>query len=932
MKRASLAFAFALFSCGAWAQAGSIRGTIIDAATADVLPGATVVVNGTTKGTITDFDGYYDLGGLEAGTYAIRCSFIGSESKLIEGVVVRAGQATVLNFELGQATEQIEEVVVQARAVERTEVAVLTMQRKAATVLDGISAQQISRLGDSDAAGALRRVTGISVEGGKYVYVRGLSDRYSKTVLNGAQIPGLDPNRNTVQMDIFPSSVIENMIVHKTFSPELPGDFTGGYVNIKTKDFPERFTLQFSSTLGYNPQANLRDDFLSYQGGNTDWLGIDDGTRAIPDAARVQIPTRFVNDALLTDITRSFNTIMEPEFKSSFLDQSYSFAVGNQSRLAGRVLGYNLGISYSNSYQHFDDGRVGQYSLTAAGAQTLNSELVLDKDQQGTHDVLWSALGNVNYKLSDNHKVGFTLIRNQSGSSLARYQEGKKYSDDAGLNYQTRTLQYQQRSFTAAQLKGEHLFPNLGGLHVEWLSSAAVSEQYEPDLRFFTNDYEIIGGERLYSIQQSLYPVPTRFWREMSELNFDNKLDFTLPLDLAGRAVKLKFGGALVLKERDFDESKFFFQENSNSFAGDVADYLRPENLGSPNNIFVSNSERSNQRNSYTGQSTIWGAYLMGDLPLGRLRAVVGARVEGTYIYSENKSAVTDVNNYAEAIVDEVDLLPALNLTYSLTDRMNLRAAYTRTLARPSFRELMPLAIFEFVGGYVSTGNPNLDRTLIDNIDLRWEYYPSPGEIVSLSGFYKAFHDPIERTFNTTAANPELTWSNVGLAKVMGVELEVRKSLAFFHLLRDFKVGGNFTYVFSEVSIGQEELNAKRFFDPEHPDTRVMYGQPPYIVNTYLNYTNDSIGFEANVGFNVAGRKLFAVNALGIPDIFEQPRPQLDLTLAKSFGPNISLKFTARNLLDPATEQTYDYEGREYIFGSYTLGRSFSLGFSYLVR
>ncbi len=340
----TLAFIVAFVGFG-FSQNGSITGNVIDKDRGETLIGATIIIEGTTTGTTTDFDGNYTLKGLTPGTYSIVCSFISYEPIKVTGVEVKSNTPTVINFSLREATIGLEEVVVSARAVQKTEQALLTLQRKSANVLDGISAQQISRLGDNDAAGALKRVTGISVEGGKYVYVRGLSDRYSITTLNKAEIPGLDPNRNTVQMDLFPSNIIENMVVSKTFSPELPGSFSGGYVNIVTKDFPEKFTFQLSMGMGYNSNSNLKNDFLLYKGGKTDWLAFDDGTRAMPNEAKGQIPYLYENDAKLTQITRSFSKQMAPEQVNSFLNQSYSISMGNKKELLGRDLGYLVSLT-----------------------------------------------------------------------------------------------------------------------------------------------------------------------------------------------------------------------------------------------------------------------------------------------------------------------------------------------------------------------------------------------------------------------------------------------------------------------------------------------------------------------------------------------------------------------------------------------------------
>ena len=915
-------------------QTGNIRGKVIDNNTGEELIGATIVINGTTTGTITDFDGNYTLSGITNGTYPIRCSFISYETILVQDVEVIDNDVIIINFNLKNATVDIGEVKIQAKAIKRTENALLVIQKKSATMIDGISSQQISRLGDSDAAGALKRVTGISVEGGKYVYVRGLSDRYSKTTLNGAEIPGLDPDRNTVQMDLFPSNIIENMIVHKTFSPDLPGSFVGGLVNISTKDFPEKFTFQYSSSFGYNPNSNLNSNFLSYKGGKFDWIASEDGTRDLPEIANTQIPSRYQNDDLLDNITKSFNKQYQPDSIKSFVNQSHSISIGNQIPFGKKILGFIASLSYSNNYKYYDDGFTGRYKLKEQGSLTLNKELVLTNDIKGVNEIIWAGMISTNLKISNNNKLGLILIRNQSGESLTRYQKGKKYSDANDMFYETRTLQYLQRSFSSAQLNGEHYLQNFNKIKINWLSSFTQSAQDEPDLRFFTNHYIISGEEKIYEIAQSLYPAPTRFYRDLKENNIDNKINLTIPFQFQGDKAKFKIGSSLVLKNRDFNEKKIQFVENSNTYNGNIYDYLNDDNISASGGfLHAVNSERSDLKNSYQGKQYISAAYAMVDVPYyEKLRIIAGLRMEYTFIEAKNKSKETDILNYSNANLRNFDLLPSLNLTYKLIKDMNLRLAYTRTLARPSFRELVPYASLNFVGDFVFVGNPDLERSLIDNADIKWEYFPNRGEIISISGFYKLFNNPIERTFNTEAANPELTLRNVNEAKLAGIEVEFRKNLNFINFLKDFKIGSNFTFVKSAVSVDAQELSEKRYFDSDFPKTRVMYGQAPFIINAYLNYHNDSLNIDANIGFNIEGEKLSIINATGIPDIYEQPKAKLDFSLSKDIGNNIKLKFSAKNILDSKNQQTYSYNGKTYTYQRYTIGRYFSLSFTYLIN
>ena len=933
MKRNIILVVSVLFSLSTLAQQGIIRGKVIDKGNGEELIGATIYLEGTTNGTITDFDGYYALQNLEAGTYNIRCSFISYETMNINNIEVKDEEVLVLDFQLGSASLGLEEVTVEARKIKRTENALLIMQKRSATVMDGISAQQITRMGDNDAASSLKRVTGISVQDGKYIYVRGLSDRYSKTLLNGAEIPGLDPDKNTVQMDLFPSNLLENIIVHKTFSPELPGNFTGGLVNIVTKDFPEKYTFQFSTTLGFNPQVNLIDNFLLYEGSNTDWLGKDDGSRDIP-VDLDKIPYYGEDYDKLDEASKSFNKQMEPVEQNSFINHSHSISVGNQIDLNGKPFGFIAGLSYSRDYSYYEGGAKALYQQLAYDANSLNLEHRYS-DRKGTEDVLLGGMLSGSYKYSKNSKIGLTLVRNQGGSSTGRYLKGSKPSDDPDLIVESRVLKYVERSFNSAQLQGEHHLPGFKNLEIKWLSSFTYSRQDEPDLRFFTNSYYPNKNEHYqYSVQSSLYKLPARYYRDMFETNYDNKVYFTFPFKMLGAPSKFKFGFADVYKYRDFNDNRvdYSFQFSQDQYNNNISEFLSDDYIGqNAMNVLGTSSyglyvkDASEEKNNYIGTQNIFASYMMVDMPLAeKLRFIAGARIESTSLFVESDDEGKDIGK-----LTNLDILPALNLTYALTDKMNLRTALSRTLARPTFRELAPFASEDFAGGEVKVGNPKLERTLIDNLDFRWEYFIKSGDLVSLSAFYKKFTNPIEVVDNPVAVNAELTWQNVDEAQVKGIEAEFRKGLDFIPSMENFKISANITLVESSVSIDSIELAG---LTDDAPKSRVMFGQAPYIFNGMFSYENDSIGLSANIAYNVAGEKMTIATKGSNPNIFEQARAQLDFKLSKTLGEHFTLSISAKNLLDTDYSQIYRLGETEYDYIRFSTGRRFSIGIKYLIK
>lgn len=928
-------------------QTGTLRGTIIDLETGETLIGATVLVDGTSKGTITDFDGNYTLI-LEPGTYTIKISFISYETKVFPDVVIKADEVSILDANLGVATSELGEVVVEARLRRKTEAAMMVMQKKSASLLDGISSEQMSKLADSDAASALKRVTGVSVQGGKYVFVRGLGDRYTKITLNGAEIPGLDPEKNTVQMDIFPSNIIENIVVHKTFTPDLPGESTGGHVDVVTKDFPEKYTLMFSTSLGFNPQVHLNDNFLSYDGGKTDWIGIDDGTRDVPTEGQEaldeiiannsnQINTSSFSKTELNTISNSFNKNMDVKREKSFLDHSHKFAVGNQVNLAGKPLGFNIALSYSRDYDYYSNGK---YSLNNDPNYDKNSNQYTQPiphislaDERGTENVALASLINMNYKLSNNHKLGIRYIRNQSGKTVTRYRQGVfnyENTDAQDIN-----LGFLERNFDSYQLHGKHVFPAANGLVIKWLGSYTLMKQNEPDLRFWTCLVDsTTHPDTPFRLKTN--DTPARFYREMEEANLHAKVDFDLPVSMFGTNTKIKFGGAYVYKDRDLSERKFALNYTTTLYDGDIEKYLTDriysENFSLLDGAYYYTADyESNLINSYTAYQAVLSEYAMIDIPLEKFRIVTGLRVEQSTTFVENKINSNDAA-YKKGEKTYNDFLPSLNCTYKPVDNMNVRFAVSQTIARPVFKEI-GTDYYDYKSSIFYTGNENLERSKILNGDLRWEYFPKSTDKFAVSFFYKSFENPIEQTLDISQAqNFKVLYINPKNATLYGTEIEMRKKLDFVSFLENFTVGGNFTYVISQVEKTKEVYDLEVAGDPDREETRPMFGQAPWIVNAFLSYSHDSLGLSSNIGFNVTGEKLYMITLGGTPYLYEQPGASLNWNISKQLGENWSIDFAVKNILDSEYYAVYHYNTGDKYHLKYKSGRVFSFGFKYLIN
>jgi len=906
-----------------------IRGKVTDGETGEALIGAVVRVENSEPliVSVTDYDGNFSLENVPSDTKKIVISFLSYETKIINNLNLPASGVKIINLLLEKTASEISEVLVNAKSVTNTENAMIFYQKKSAGLVNGISSQQISGLGDSDAASALKRVSGVSVSGGKYVYIRGLSDRYSMVSLNGAEIPGLDPNKNTVQMDMFPANIIDNIIVYKSFTPDLPASFTGGYINVVTKTYPEKFTLKFSSSFGYNPQTNLRNDFLTYEGGRFDALGIDDGTRAVPDEAIGNVPFLYENNDQLDKITGSFNNIMSTSYGHSFLNHSHSLSVGNRVKLFGKPFGFIISGTYKRDFSSYDKGIYQRYNLIESSGGNAMNPLISEKEIRGDEEVLMSFLTGFSYKFSKNNSLSLTVLRNTGGLKTSRYREGEKPEDN--LYMYEHLLGFQERKFISGQLSGKHILPDLHNTKIDWISSYTISKQSEPDLRFFNYN----GENGHYEISYSAYPSPARFYRYLSENNSDSRINVALPIQLFNKQSKIKAGGAFTYKSRVSDSRKFEITAQGLSFDGNIAHYLSDENIGqnaedAVYGVYVSNDPLTDEYNSYAAEEYISAGYVMADVALSeKIKIITGFRFENSYTHIQNNVSSSHFK-YVDANQNYPDFLPVLNLKYAVFKNSNLRFVYSRTVARPAFREIAPYAYYDFKEGWRVIGNPDLKRTLIDNVDLRYEVFGKTGDLISLSLFYKYFTDPIELIDDPRANNPEFHYVNADNSTMYGFELEAKKHLSEIGL-PNFSVGGNFTLLKSKVeyieNYGSDDNTGIIL-------NRPMYGQSPWVINALIGYDNRDKGINANAAFNMEGAKLAVVTKGATPNIYKQAYPDLKFNISKTLGKKFSLKFSINNILNKDYKKTYMYNGKEYIFQSYALGRVYSFSISYDIK
>ncbi len=951
MNKFILLIVFLSTSFSALAQKGIIRGTVIDDITGEPMIGVTVIIEGTTTGAVTDFDGKFEIR-TAPGTYNIQASFIAYSTVKITGIEVKEGAVSIIDqIVMSEDVEQLAEVVITAEAIRNTEEALQTVKRKSANVLDGISSASFRKIGDGDAGSAAKRVTGVSVEGGKYIYVRGLGDRYTKTTLNGMDIPGLDPDKNSIQIDIFPTNLIDNMVILKTFTPELPADFTGGIVNIETKDFPEEKILDVSFGMEFNPSMHFNNDYIGYEGSSTDWLGYDNGERDLPanvDFNNIPTPLNTQSDQEVSNFLNQFSPTMGVRSETSFMNYNFGVTAANQFKLKnGNSLGYLFTGNYKNSTTFYDNAFYGEYQNDLNDRTRLDFQRAFTQTGiQAENNILLGGLAGVAYK-TNMSKYRLTVMRLQNGESTsvaAEILDDQEASGKSGYTGLGEILEYNERKISNIFLNGEHHFGD-NKWTIDWRGSTTWSAQQDPDIR--QTAFTRINDNLRFAAGAA--GNPTRIWRELDEINVVGKVDITNDLKIFGRDGKIKFGVSHAYKERDYrivDFNVNFLNGQQPNWTGNGIEVWTNETVFPAGSIFLVSGFSNPNPNEYNANSNNTGFYFSTEFsPTDKLKTIVGVRAENftmrhsgrdqgaaSYIRSRLAAGATTEEAIAEVkadeglgrvldndiVLDALDFFPSVNLIYALNDEQNLRLSYSKTIARPSFKELSFAQIFDpvsnriFNGGLFAIGNwdGNLVETRIDNIDLRWELFMNRGQIYSISAFYKSFDDPIELVrIPQQRTNVEYQPRNVGDGQLFGMEFEFRKSLDF--ISPNWSVNGNVTVVESIIDMQESELVNRRANARQGEvidETRNMAGQAPWIINTGIAYSNFAKGFDAGLFYNVQGETLLIVGGGLDPDVFAQPFHSLNFNLNKTFGAKQqwTLNFGVSNILNDKLEQFYE--------------------------
>lgn len=895
---------------------GSISGKIIDNSNNEELIGANVLIIGTNYGASSDIDGQFSIKLVPTGKYNIKISYISYQTVTVEGVEVKPSEDTKINILLDPASTELEEVVVTAEALKTTETSVLKIQKNSSNIVDGVSSELISKNNSTDGTDVLKRMSGVTITDGKYAFVRGVSDRYNNTLLNGANLPSTDPEKKSFSYDIFPANLIENLITAKTFSPDKPGDFSGGLIQINTIEFPSDFTLNVSASTGFNTLTSFK-NYTGYSGGKTDFYGIDDGTRDYPSIINDSkvVKGNFTSDEL-NGISTAFKNNWSTTNSTAPVNGNIKLSVGDKYEVGENILGYVASVNYSSSLSNEEKER-NFYDFSGLRYNF--------KGNSFSQNIMLGGMLNLSYKFAGTNKISLKNLFNQNADDETTIYTGDyRYADQYR---EITSLRYVSRSLLSNQLIGEHQFDFLRSTNIDWAVNYSRSTRNEPDARryVYARSIENPTDPLRFQLDQSL---ATRYYGNLDDEDLSFATNFTIKPFEFSESPSFKFGLLYDTKDRNFEARSFGFrnipggnfQFEDSVLQQSVDQIFAPENI---NSTFIEVTEITKPSDGYNSNQKLAAGYFMFDANVfERIRIAAGVRYEysNQLLNSETQTGtLINVSNFYR------DWLPSLNLTYGLTNDINLRFAFSTTLSRPEFRELAPFSYFDFISNELVQGNPDLQRSLINNYDLRLELYPSAGELAAVSLFYKNFKNPIEEILLASSSNePIRSFANVSVAKNYGVEFEIRKSLAFIaSTFNHFSFVGNLSLISSSIIIdGNNNVGFQK-------SDRPLQGQADYIFNLGLYYDNYESGFSTALVYNKVGERIAKVGTSDLGDILEKPVDLIDINFSQKIFEKFSIKLSVKDLLNQDRKFIQQTANGDQVAELRRVGRNISLGFGY---
>ncbi|MDR1652090.1 MAG: TonB-dependent receptor [Prevotellaceae bacterium] len=874
------------------AQTGNIAGAVLDKTTGETIAGATVLMENTGKALISDLDGRFAFNGVPAGQYKLKISFISYQTADID-VKISAQETKQIQVEMSEATNALHEVSVVAVRKQDTELAMLTAMKASLNVVSGVSAQQIARTQDKDAGEVIKRVPGISIIDDKFVIARGLAQRYNNVWVNNSAVPSSEADARAFSFDIIPSSQIENIVIVKSPSPELPADFSGGFIKVTTKSIPSENSFQISCGGSFDTQTHFN-DFKAATGSATDFIGFDNGFRALNSS----MPKRLDNsDVAQVDFAakNGFNNDWAIKTQKPMIDRRFAAALNRKWQTeSGRQFGLTAALNYSyaaRTFKNMDNARYGVYN------SLIDRPVFIYKytDNVYNTDVRTGAMLNFSAILNENHRLEFRNIFNQLGKDRYTQRSGFMYVSGEYIQELQEYL-YSSRAAYSGQIAGNHIFSKN---KTDWTLGFSYSNKHQPDRRRIERTENSFADDPHFGMMRIEAGDIKRDFVDLNELSYSFAGNYSRDFDFGKITPTLKAGVFGEYKKRDYQTRSFFYLWNAENLPSDFSYYniinqiLITENLSADKLYLYEDTDQS--RYSYSGSNALAAGYAAVNLPFNKWNIYAGLRAEYNNMSVTNFTTINGdrarTRNYPQ-----FDLFPSVNAAYNFDAKNIVRFACGASINRQEFRELSPSTYYDFDIFSFIKGNPQLKAAKILNLDLRYEFYPTPAELISIALFCKNFRNPIEWTYRNAGETYIYTFENAEVANSFGLEIDLKKQLDFIGL-RNVFLTFNGALISSRVWFGE---------DSEEHD-RPMQGQSPYLVNAGLFYKTDTEQWNAGVLYNITGRRIVGIGKTDaseggsinneLPDMYEMPRHALDFTFGKKFGKKFEISGSIRDIL-----------------------------------
>ena len=889
-----------------YSQNSSLKGIVIDGNTGRPIPGAKLLLKENKKVQITNQEGSFIFSNIAIGKYILEVSAISFQTKEITEIDVVVDDIANLTISLDGKENVLGEVIITSRAKLESVKSLLTMQKNSANVSDGISAETIKRTPDKNTSDVLKRISGASIQDNKFVVVRGLNDRYNIAYLNNSPLPSSEPDRKAFSFDIFPSNMLDNLVITKTATPDLPGEFAGGIIQINTKSVPDKNFQSLTIGSGYNTITTGKNQ-LSYKGSSTDWLGFDNGARKLPST----IPSTEVFNALTyqekANVAKSFESDFSLTNKTFAPNTSFQYSFGNRYEIGKKTAGFLFSVSHSitNNYN-----ATNRYDWDNS-QQLVASELTADfLDKNYSQQVLTGAIANASLKFNENHSINFKNLYSINSNDLVVDRYGRRDIPDP------RVIIGNVRWFTSnkiysGQLNGDHFFPTTK-IKANWNAFYSNIDRSIPNLRrniysiadpTSSNPDDLIAYASIADNNGGADYGGGMFFSENKENIAGGKFDISRKINFSDDFLnEIKIGGLFQNRKRDFSSRQL--QYNALSLGGSFDDTLLTlndaeifniANMGviSPGVNGFTLYDASKYTDSYTAGSTLNAGYLMFDNRYEKFRLIWGVRAEN---FKQTLNTRLEINDYLNINNEQTDILPSANLIFSVNKTQNLRLSYSKTINRPEFRELAPFGFYDFTTQFFTNGNPDLKIAEIQNTDFRYEYYPGKGQMFTASLFFKKFKNPIE--VKQSINNKTISYENASSAKNFGLELEFRTMASTLFNVDNSTILDNLTF-FSNLAIIRSKVDVSNITSSTNLEkSRPMQGQSPYVFNAGLQYIDKENGFTVSTNINKVGDRIAIASSEIKPAIWEKTRTFLDMQITKSFLKNkLELKLNIQNVL-----------------------------------